>query len=139
MQHRFCNFALDLSHECSPERRDYANGYKPKTLLTRLGEITFAVPQTREAGFYPNALEKGSRTEQALNLTLAEMYVQGVSTRKVIEILQRAGLKAARHLQCARTRRSRTAAQGCDRAMARGRTEARRLGRGQPARGLCRV
>ena len=76
-------------HERSPERRDYANGFKPKTLLTRLGEITFAVPQTREAGFYPSALEKGSRTEQALNLALAEMYVQGVSTRKVIEVLQR--------------------------------------------------
>jgi transposase-like protein len=76
-------------HERSPARRDYANGFKPKTLLTRLGEITFAVPQTRDAGFYPSALEKGSRTEQALNLALAEMYVQGVSTRKVIEILQR--------------------------------------------------
>jgi transposase-like protein len=76
-------------HERSPDRRDYANGYKPKTLLTRLGEITFSVPQTRDAGFYPSALEKGSRTEQALNLALAEMYVQGVSTRKVIEVLQR--------------------------------------------------
>lgn len=76
-------------HERSATRRDYANGFKPKTLLTRLGEITFAVPQTRDAGFYPSALEKGSRTEQALNLALAEMYVQGVSTRKVIEILQR--------------------------------------------------
>jgi putative transposase len=76
-------------HERSPERRDHANGFKPKTLLTRMGEITFAVPQTRQAGFYPGALEKGSRSEQALNLALAEMYVQGVSTRKVIEVLQR--------------------------------------------------
>lgn len=76
-------------HERTPDRRDHANGFKPKTMLTRMGEITFAVPQTREAGFYPSALEKGSRTEQALNLALAEMYVQGVSTRKVIEVLQR--------------------------------------------------
>jgi transposase-like protein len=76
-------------HERSPDRRDHANGFKPKTMLTRMGEITFAVPQTREAGFYPSALEKGTRTEQALNLALAEMYVQGVSTRKVIEVLQR--------------------------------------------------
>jgi putative transposase len=76
-------------HERSPERRDHANGFKPKTMLTRMGEITFAVPQTRQAGFYPGALEKGSRSEQALNLALAEMYVQGVSTRKVIEVLQR--------------------------------------------------
>lgn len=77
------------SHERTPERRDHANGFKPKTMLTRMGEITFAVPQTRESGFYPSALEKGTRTEQALNLALAEMYVQGVSTRKVIEVLQR--------------------------------------------------
>ena len=76
-------------HERTPERRDHANGFKPKTMLTRMGEITLAVPQTRESGFYPSALEKGTRTEQALNLALAEMYVQGVSTRKVIEVLQR--------------------------------------------------
>ncbi len=41
----------------------------------------------RGGGFYPSALEKGSRTEQALNLALAEMYVHGVSTRKVCDIL----------------------------------------------------
>ena len=75
-------------HERTPERRDHANRFKPKTMLTRMGEITFAVPQTRESGFYPSALEKGTRTEQALNLALAEMYVQGVSTRKVITVLQ---------------------------------------------------
>ena len=56
--------------------------------MTRVGELTFDVPQVRNSGFYPSALEKGSRTEQALNIALAEMYVQGVSTRKVITILQ---------------------------------------------------
>lgn len=76
-------------HERSPERLDYANGFKSKTVMTRMGELTFAIPQVREGGFYPSALEKGSRTDQALNLMMAEMYVQGVSTRKVIEVLQR--------------------------------------------------
>jgi transposase-like protein len=76
-------------HERSAERHDYANGFKPKTVMTRMGEITFAIPQVPEGGFYPSALEKGSRTDQALNLMMAEMYVQGVSTRKVIEVLQR--------------------------------------------------
>lgn len=76
-------------HERSAERLDYANGFKPKTVVTRMGELTFAVPQVREGGFYPSALEKGSRTDQAVNLMMAEMYVQGVSTRKVIEVLQR--------------------------------------------------
>lgn len=69
------------------ERTDYANGFKPKTVMTRLGQQTFDIPQVRGGGFYPSALEKGSRTEQALNLALAEMYVQGVSTRKVCDIL----------------------------------------------------
>ena len=75
-------------HERTDERVDYANGYKQKTVLTRVGELTFEVPQVRNGGFYPSALEKGSRTEQAVNLACAEIYVQGVSTRKVITVLQ---------------------------------------------------
>ncbi len=70
------------------ERQGHANGYKPKTVQTRMGEITFAVPQVRDGGFYPQALEKGQRSERALTLTLAEMYVQGVSTRKVKAIVE---------------------------------------------------
>ena len=75
-------------YERSPQRQGHANGYKPKTVTTRLGKITFDVPQVREGGFYPGALEKGLRSERALNLTLAEMYVQGVSTRKVKAITE---------------------------------------------------
>ncbi|MBK8759929.1 MAG: IS256 family transposase [Sulfuritalea sp.] len=74
-------------HERTAERIDYANGFKPKTVMTRVGQLTFDVPQVRGGGFYPSALEKGTRTEQALNIALAEMYVQGVSTRKVTDIL----------------------------------------------------
>lgn len=70
------------------ERQGHANGYKPKTVQTRMGDITFAVPQVRDGGFYPQALEKGQRSERALTLTLAEMYVQGVSTRKVKAIVE---------------------------------------------------
>jgi putative transposase len=74
------------AYERSPERQGYANGYKPKMVKTRLGEIAFAVPQVREGNFYPEALEKGLRSERALTLALAEMYVQGVSTRRVAAI-----------------------------------------------------
>jgi len=70
------------------DRQGYANGYKPKTVTTRVGKITFDVPQVRESGFYPQALEKGLRSERALKLALAEMYVQGVSTRKVAAITE---------------------------------------------------
>jgi transposase-like protein len=75
-------------YERSPERRAHANGFKPKRVKTRVGEIAFNVPQVREGGFYPDALEKGIRSERALTLALAEMYVQGVSTRKVAAIIE---------------------------------------------------
>ena len=74
--------------ERSSARVDHANGFKNKTMLTRLGSIDFDVPQVRASGFYPSALEKGSRSKQAMNLALAEMYVQGMSTRRVITVLQ---------------------------------------------------
>jgi transposase-like protein len=75
-------------YERSPERRGHANGFKPKTVQTRLGDLTFAVPQVRDGSFYPQALEKGLRSERALRLAWAEMYVQGVSTRKVAAIME---------------------------------------------------
>ncbi len=56
-------------YERTEERKGHANGFKPKTVRTRMGEITFAVPQVREGGFYPSALEKGLRSERALNQT----------------------------------------------------------------------
>ena len=74
--------------ECTPERRGHANGFKPKTVKTRLGEITFDVAQVRDSRFYPDALEKGLRSERALTLTLAEMYVQSVSTRWVKKVIE---------------------------------------------------
>jgi transposase-like protein len=75
-------------YEHAPARTGHANGFKPKTVQTRLGALTFAVPQVREGGFYPQALEKGLRSERALHLALAEMYGQGVSTRKVSAIME---------------------------------------------------
>ena len=75
-------------NEQTEERKGHANGYKPKTVWTRMGKITFAVPQVREGGFYPSALEKGLRSERSLTITLAEMYVQGVSTRSVKTITE---------------------------------------------------
>lgn len=80
---------LQASHyERSVNRVDHANGFKPKTLNTRLGPIEVAIPQTRDSSFYPSFLERGVRSERALNVTLAEMYIQGVSTRKVTAVLE---------------------------------------------------
>ena len=76
-------------YERSPDRRGHANGYKPKTVTTRVGQVSFDVPQVRDGSFYPQALEKGLRSERALKLALAEMYVQGVSTRRVAAITEK--------------------------------------------------
>lgn len=76
-------------HERCPERRGYANGYKAKTVATRVGAVPLQVPQVRgEVSFYPSALERGLRSERALKLAVAEMYVQGVSTRRVTDVLE---------------------------------------------------
>ena len=77
-------------YERSKRRRGYANGYKPKTLDTRMGRITVNVPQVRgDLKFFPSALEKGCRSERALKVAIAEMYVKGISTRKVNDILEK--------------------------------------------------
>jgi transposase-like protein len=75
-------------YERTETRTGQANGFKSKTMKTRVGEIPLAVPQSRDGKFYPNCLEKGQRSEKALTLAIAEMYVQGVSTRKVMSITQ---------------------------------------------------
>ena len=58
-----------------PEARlGHANGFKPKTVATCMAPITFSIPQVRDGiAFYPSALDKGVRCEQALKLALAEM------------------------------------------------------------------
>ena len=76
-------------YQRTEKRRGYANGFKPKTVTTRLGELALEVPQVRgEVEFYPSALERGVRSERALKCAIAEMYVQGVSTRKVTEVMR---------------------------------------------------
>jgi len=92
-------------YQRSSERQGHANGFKPKTVKTRLGEIDFNIPQVREGGFYPSALEKGIRSERALTLTLAEMYVQGVSTRKVAAVVEQLCGSAVSSAQVSRAAR----------------------------------
>lgn len=83
------NFLGASSYERSEERKGYANGYKPKNLHTRLGELNLEIPQVRGLGFYPNSIEKGTRSERALKAAVAQMYLEGVSTRKVQDITEK--------------------------------------------------
>jgi len=77
-------------YERSDERNGQANGFKDRSFGTRLGNLNLRIPQVRggDDPFYPNSLDKGLRSERALKLAVAEMYVQGVSTRKVAAITE---------------------------------------------------
>jgi transposase-like protein len=75
-------------YERSSDRRGYRNGYKPRTLTTRVGTLELLVPQDRDGTFSTELFGRYQRTEQALVLSLMEMYIQGVSTRKVAAITE---------------------------------------------------
>jgi len=70
------------------QRRGYRNGYKPRTMKTRVGRLELMVPKDREGRFQTELFEKYQRSEKALVLAIAEMYVHGVSTRKVKKITE---------------------------------------------------
>lgn len=75
-------------HERTDERQGYRNGYKPRTLHTRVGDISLLVPQDRDGNFSTKLFERYQRSEKAFCLAIAEMYVCGVSTRKVKRIAE---------------------------------------------------
>ena len=75
-------------YERTEDRQGYRNGYKPRQLTTRVGTLTLHVPQVREGGFSTELFARYQRSEQALILTLMEMVVNGVSTRKVARITE---------------------------------------------------
>jgi len=78
------------AYQRTPDRKGYANGFKPKTVDTRMGRIAVDVPQVRgDIEFYPSALQKGCRSERALKVAIAEMYVKGISTRRVTSVLEK--------------------------------------------------
>jgi putative transposase len=74
--------------ERTPGRRGYRSGYYPRTLVTRVGKLTLRVPQDRNGYFRTEVFERYQRSEKALVVALSEMYVQGVSTRKVKEVTE---------------------------------------------------
>lgn len=79
-----------LPHQRTDTRQGYANGFKPSSLSTSLGRLQLAVPQVRDCHqpFRPSLLESGSRVERSLKAAIAEMYIQGVSTRRVTKVVE---------------------------------------------------
>lgn len=76
------------SYQRNGERRGWRNGYKPRTLKTRVGELELLVPKDRDGQFQTELFERYQRSEKALVLALMQMYVEGVSTRKVSAITE---------------------------------------------------
>ena len=74
--------------ERAENRKGHRNGYKPRTLRTRVGTLNLLVPQDREGTFSTRLFSRYQRSEKALVLALMEMYVEGVSTRKVKDITE---------------------------------------------------
>ena len=75
-------------YERSENRAGQRNGYKPRTLRTRVGTLNLLVPQDREGTFSTRLFSRYQRNEKALVLALMEMYIEGVSTRKVKEVTE---------------------------------------------------
>src|SRR5215217_6377674 len=75
-------------YERNATRSGQRNGHKPRTLRTRVGTLNLAVPQERQGTFSTRLFARYQRNEKALCLALMEMYVEGVSTRKVKEITE---------------------------------------------------
>lgn len=77
-----------LNYERSSERRGYRNGYKARLLKTRVGELELLVPKDRDGQFQTELFERYQRSEKALVLAIVQMYVEGVSTRRVRDITE---------------------------------------------------
>ena len=75
-------------YERAENRTGHRNGHKPRTLRTRVGTLNLAVPQDREGTFSTRLFSRYQRNEKALVLALMEMYVEGVSTRKVKDVTE---------------------------------------------------
>ncbi|MDO8872938.1 MAG: IS256 family transposase [Methanoregula sp.] len=93
MQHEAEQQAGAGRYQRTESRTAHRNGSKPRTLLTKLGELTLEKPEFREKSFETVVFEKYSRVEKALINAILESYIQGVSTRKVRHIMEKMGIK----------------------------------------------
>jgi len=79
-------------YEQTDERTNQRNGYRPRPFETRVGKLDLAIPKLRQGTYYPSFLENRKRSEKALTSVIQEAYVQGVSTRKVDELVKSLGM-----------------------------------------------
>src|SRR5512135_2800578 len=79
-------------HERNEGRTNYRNGYRPRQLETRLGTLDLRIPKLRQGSYFPGFLEPRKTAEKALTAVIQEAWIQGVSTRRVDELVQAMGM-----------------------------------------------
>src|SRR5699024_5741437 len=88
MEQQRTEYIQATEYERSDERVSQRNGYYPREWTTRIGTLNLTVPRTRDGGFSPTVFERYQRNEKALLASMLEMYVSGVSTRKVSQVVE---------------------------------------------------
>jgi len=81
-------------YERSEARATYRNGYRDRIWETRVGAVPLRIPKLRDGSFFPSLLEPRKRSEQALLAVIQQAYIEGVSTRKVDDLVQALGIRA---------------------------------------------
>ena len=89
-------------NERTPERAGHRNGYRTRQWDTRVGTVELQVPRVRDGSFFPSLLEPRRRAERALVGVVQEAYVQGVSTRRVDELVKALGMTGISKSQVSR-------------------------------------
>src|SRR5437588_3186351 len=89
-------------HERTPERSGYRNGSRERPWDTRVGTIELQVPRVRDGSFFPSLLEPRRRAEKARVAVVQEAYVQGISTRRVDDLVQALGMQGISKSQVSR-------------------------------------
>jgi putative transposase len=102
MEHEVAGLVGAERHARSAARVNQRNGYRERPLETRLGTVELKVPKLRQGSYFPGFLEPRRMSEQALTAVVQEAYVQGISTRKVDELVQAMGMTGISKSQVSR-------------------------------------
>jgi transposase-like protein len=89
-------------HERTPERTGQRNGYRERAWDTRVGTVDLRVPRVREGSYFPALLEPRKRAERALVAVVQEAYIEGVSTRRVDDLVKALGMTGMSKSQVSR-------------------------------------
>jgi putative transposase len=111
-------------HERTGDRLNYRNGYRERSLDTRLGSLQLRIPKLRQGTYFPPFLEPRKTAEKALVMVVQEAWIGGVSTRRVDELVQAmglAGISKTKSQNCARISTSGSTPSSTGRSRANGR------------------